>query len=143
VGIRTHVGVRKLCLCPLIFHARQIGVVDMKTVKRVVAQKGDKKKASGKNDDTVVLSREDYEKLLALIKESQQKAEKKAEKKKEWVIVKQLKPIPTSDAVSLVFALAKWGDTEYISVSKVVKGKVVQRHAYPSSILVNALKQLL
>jgi len=112
----------------------------MKTQKNVVAQKGDKKSAS-KQTETTVLSKEDYEKLLALVNQSQKKAEKP--KKKEWVVVKQLKPIPTSNSVSLAIALCKWGDVEYISIAKVVKGKVVVRNAYPASVLAQALKQLL
>jgi hypothetical protein len=111
----------------------------MKNGKSVVAQKGDKKSAS-KQTETVVLSKEDYEKLLALVNQSQKKAEKP---KKEWVVVKQLKPIPTSDKVSLCIALCKWGDAEYISITKIVKGKAVVRNAYPASLLVNAIKELL
>jgi len=114
----------------------------MKTQKNVVAHKGDKKSAS-KQTETVVLSKEDYEKLLALVNQSQKKAEAEKPKKKEWVVVKQLKPIPTSNKVSLAIALCKWGDAEYISITKIVKGKAVVRNAYPASLLVNAIKELL
>jgi len=117
----------------------------MNTHKNVVAQKGDKKSASKQTEtaDKVVLSKEDYEKLLALVNQSQKKAEKTKKTKKEWVVVKQLKPIPTSNHVSLAIALCKWGDAEYISITKIVKGKAVVRNAYPASLLVNAIKELL
>lgn len=105
----------------------------MKTKNRVG---GNAPKGKSQNDErTVVLTKSEYEKLLALAQGRQAK--------KEWVTVKTLKPIPVSNTVSLTFALAKWGDDEYITVTKTVKDKVVNRNAYPVSVVVKALKELL
>lgn len=105
----------------------------MKTQKKNGVASTPQKKSQ--SEEQIVLTKSEYEKLLAL-------ANGKS-KKKEWVVIKTLKPIPTSNATALIFALAKWGDEEYISVAKEVKGKIVSRHAYPLSVVVKAIKELI